>query len=357
MTRLRSALTTLFPLLAPAAGLCLLVGIVSSVGILHDALLTGLINLVVVIGLWIFIGNSGVLSFGHIGFMAIGAYTSALLTIPEVTKAFLLPQLPGLLRDTTLSAVPATAIAVLVVGAIAVVVGMPLMRLSGLAASIATLSGLIIVNVVISNWTALTAGTGTLARIPTTTNVGSALVVALGAMAVGFAFRQSRAGLRLRASREDLVAAQASGVREVRLRLLAFTISAMVVAAGGTLYAHDLGSISPDAFYFETTFLTIAMLVVGGMNSLLGAVVGTATISVISEILSRLENSGALPVGTQGVVLSLVVIAILILRPQGITRGREAELPRRRGKGAPNVSPAPSPTPPVEALTTSQQRR
>lgn len=329
MNAVRRLLESVWPLLVPSAGLVLTVGVLSLFGGLQGSLVSALINLTLVVGLWTFTGNSGVLSFGHASFMAIGAYVGALLTIPEMTKSFLLPDLPGLIRTTTLSTEAALVVAALAAAVVAVVAGAPLMRLSGLAASIATLSGLVIVNVVVSNWTALTGGTGTLAQIPITTGVWTALFAALLAMAVGFAFQRSASGLRLRASREDLVAARAIGVREARDRLVAFALSAMTVAVGGGLYGHYLGSISPDAFYLNVTFLAIAMLVVGGLHSLSGAVVGTAVISTITEVLRHVESAGTIPAGVQGIVLSALVIASLALRPDGITGGREASFPKR----------------------------
>lgn len=295
----------------------------------RDFVITTGIYLMLVVGLWTFTGVSGVLSFGHISFMAIGAYASALLTVPVATKSILLPDLPGLLAD----AAPSTVVSYLVAGAVAAlvaaVVGIPLMRLSGLAASISTLALLVIVNTLISNADAITGGTTTLSSIPTSTTLPAIVVASVVAIVVAAAFGGSSSGLRLRASREDLAASRALGIRETRLRLIAFVLSAAVVGLAGAFYAHYLGSISADAFSFNVTFLTIAMLVVGGTTSLSGAIAGTLFISVITEVFQRLEDHGVLAAGWRQMALAAVVIAVLALRPTGLTRGRDIAVPKR----------------------------
>ena len=134
----------------------------------------------------------------------------------------------------------------------------------------------------------------------------------------------------LRASRDDDVAAKASGVRTVRERLIAFVLSAAIVGAGGGLYAEFLGSMTVDEFYLEMTFVTLAMLVVGGIGSLSGAVVGVVVVTFVVEFLRTLEHgisvgptTFALPSGSQEIGLGVVMALILILRPTGLTGGRE----------------------------------
>ena len=110
-----------------------------------------LIDLILVVGLYIFVGNSGVFSFGHVAFMGLGAYACGLITMSVTTKSILLPNLPGFLAHAHLATTPAVVVAGAFAGAFAFVVAIPLMRLSGLAAGIATLSLLVIVSDVISN--------------------------------------------------------------------------------------------------------------------------------------------------------------------------------------------------------------
>lgn len=311
------------------AGVSGLTGLCLALGGLDDVVARGLIYMVMVIGLSIFTSNSGVLSFGHVSFVAIGAYIGAILTIPTLTKDFLLPDLPGFLAGEPLPGFVTLLIAMGCCALLALVAGAPLMRLSGLAAGIATLSGLVIVYTVLRNYDELTGGTGTLGKIPVTVGTGTALVGVLIALVVAHLFSSSRTGLRLKASREDLVAAEAMGVKVERDRLRAFVLSAMVMGASGWLLAHYLGSITPDSFYISLTFLLIAMLVIGGLTSLSGAVVGTVLLTAITEVFQRLEDAGTTKPGTQYLAVSILLIVILALRPRGLTDGRDLALPAK----------------------------
>ena len=153
---------------------------------------------------------------------------------------------------------------------------------------------------------------------------------------VAFAYQLSRFGRRLRATREDAAAAQASGIHVYRERLVAFTLSGALAGFAGGLLVHELGSITTDQVYLELTFITLAMLVVGGVGSLWGAVVGALLISGLDSLLGDAENTIhvgfrlTLPDGTRLVTLGAVMALVLILRPSGLTRGREFGLPRRR---------------------------
>ncbi len=136
--------------------------------------------------------------------------------------------------------------------------------------------------------------------------------------------------MKLRATREDDVAARALGIDVYRQRLIAFTLSAFFVGIGGVLYGHFLGVISIDVFFLDTTFLTLAMLVVGGMRSLAGAVFGVLIVSAVIEVLRQLETGIgfggfvlSVPSGTQEIVLAIAMILIFLYRPRGIMGSRE----------------------------------
>lgn len=316
-------------LLGPAA-VVVLVALLADAGTLAQqrTVTLMLVDLVFVIGLYVFIGNSGVLSFGHASFMGIGAYTTALLTIPELQKSFLLPSLPGFLASAQAPDLIALFVGAVVAMLVALLLAAPLMRLSGLPAGIATLAVLIIVFVVLSQ--SVTGETRTLVGIPLSLTLWGALAAALVAMAVAFAFQSSGTALRLRASREDEVAARSVGIGVTRERTVAFVISAGIVAVSGSMFAHLQGSITPDAFYFDITFLTLTMLVVGGTNSLWGAVLGTLVVTGIAELLRQLEKGFSLGFvevaerpGLTEVGLGVLLLIILILRPTGLTGGRE----------------------------------
>lgn len=284
-----------------------------------------LINLVIVVGLYTFIGNSGVLSFGHTSFVAVGAYASALVTIPLATKSTLLPDLPGFIADASFALLPAALTAGLVAMVVGAVAGLAVVRLSGIQASIATFAVLVIVQTVLSNWSSLTRGEMTMTGVPLSTDMGGPLLAAIAAIAIAYAYTESRFGFRLRATREDGLGARALGISIGRERFIAFVISAFIVGIGGHLYAHLVGSFSPSTFYLDLTFLTLAMLIVGGRNSLAGAIVGTVVISVFLELVRRGEAGFVgitLPAESQGVAFALLTLAILIAKPNGIMGGR-----------------------------------
>lgn len=295
-----------------------------------------LLNLMLVIGLYVFVGNSGVFSFGHVAFMALGAYACALLTIPVISKGLLLPDLPQVLATAELATPVAVLLSSAFVGLLAFLVSVPLMRLSGLAAGIASLALLVIVRDVVTNSATITGGSGNLTGIPSDVTRGGLLLWVIGAIVVAFLYQQSRFGRRLRASREDESAARAVGIHVERERRIAFTLSAVITAVAGGLYGHQLGSIGPDSFYLSTTFLVIAMMVVGGVHSMRGAVTGVVVVTAVTMILDRWEAGESalgvvlkVPAGTREIALALVVIVVLILRPEGISRGREVPLPSR----------------------------
>ncbi len=295
-----------------------------------------LILIIVTVGLYIFIGNSGVLSFGHIAFMAIGAYGAAWLTCNPMLKQFTMSGLPQFILKNSFPLLPAAIVSALLAAIVAFFVGLVLMRLSGIAAAIGTFAFLIIIYVVYSNWTSVTGGTSSVSGLPIYVGPWISLCWALVTMVAAFLYQRSRYGLALRSSREDMVAAKSAGVNIFRQRLLAFVISAFFVGLGGVMYGSYMGIIDPEAFYLDLTFITIEMLVVGGMNSLSGAVIGVVLISIFLEFLTFVEsgvNIGSLvlslPPGAQQVGLGIVMILILIFRNNGITGNREIRLPRK----------------------------
>jgi branched-chain amino acid transport system permease protein len=317
--------------------------------------------LMIVLGLQIFSGNSGVLSFGHIAFMAIGAYTSALLTIPTAIKQFTYLSMPHFIKFWVFPAQLNWLEGTLAGGgfamAFALITSPPIVRLAGVQAGIATLALLVIVYVFDVQTSAITRGTSTQIGVPTTTTLRSVFVWALIFMVAAFAFQQSRFGLRLRASRENERAAKSVGVRVPIERAIAWTISGFVVGVAGALYGHYFGgTFGPDDFYFNNGFnivlLTIAMLVVGGMTSVTGAVVGCYFVTIIYEGFRRWEVNGIAgvtpPAGTSNFALAAALLLTLILRPNGITGGKEIpwptdwHLPRRpRGPRAAEAAPEP----------------
>lgn len=290
------------------------------------ALSTLLVYLVAVVGLYTFIGNSGVFSFGHVGFVAVGAYTTAAFVIPAGTKEAVFPGMPTMTLNPDL----ATLAGGLGAGVAGAVVAMVVSRLSGLAAALATFAFLSIVYAVASNLKSVTGGETGVFGVPLTTTPTSALPWALVAIAVAWAFGESRACLRLRATREDEVAARSLGIGVWRQRVLAFTVSAFLCGLAGGLLAQYLGTFNPQGFYLDMTLLTIAMLVVGGARSLSGAVVGSIFLALVREWLRHLEDGfsvadvevGAHP-GLQNLGMAVALLLVLLFIPTGLTRGKE----------------------------------
>jgi branched-chain amino acid transport system permease protein len=331
----------IWPPLALSICLVLTWALVDSFGdiVYKDTAVRLFITLIVVLGLQIFSGNSGVLSFGHIAFMAIGAYMSALLTIPTEIKKFTYLTMPNWLSywifPAQLSALEATLAAAGAAMLFALLTAGPIVRLAGVEAGIGTLAILVIVYVFDVQTSAITRGTSTQIGVPKTTTFVSVLIWALIFIGVAFVFKQSRRGLRLRASRENLRAAKSVGVRVPVERGIAWVLSGFVVGVAGALYGHYFVTFGPDDFYFNQGFnfvlISIAMLVVGGMTSVTGAVAGCYFVTVIYEAFRRWEVNGIAdvrpPSGTANFVLAVILLVTLVKRPKGLTGGKEIPWP------------------------------
>ncbi len=291
-----------------------------------------LVKVAIVAALYVFIGNSGVLSFGHISFVAVGAWTAGVLSVPAAEKPAIMPNLAGFLRDRTTGNLSSLALAALVGGACAFVVALPLMRLSGLAAGIATFGVLEITHNVLRYEERIGPGLNTFSSVPETTGLRQAALGALVVIVIAFAYGRSRFGRLLRATREDPAAARAVGASVYQQRLLAFTVSGLLAGLAGGLYVHLL-PLNTEAVYLDLTFITLAMLVIGGATSLWGAVVGALAVSALDSYLAVAENGTSLlgwhidlPAGTRVVVVGALMALVLILRPSGLTGGREFRL-------------------------------
>jgi branched-chain amino acid transport system permease protein len=286
-------------------------------------------------------GFTGVFSLGHIGFMALGAYTAAILSLPLREKQSYLPNLPGWLAnvhlDYQIGAFPlgfllATLIAGALVALLALPVGLVLMRLSGHFVAVATLGFLVIVRVILFNADDFTRGSRTFSNVTPYTNLWWVWGWALLTLYVVWRLKYSSFGRAMLAQREDRVAAQAIGIAVMPPRLLAFVISAFFTAVAGSLYAHFITSFSPTVFYFDLTFRVITMLVLGGMGSVSGSVVGVVVVLALAEALRRIEDATLL-YGMSLIVLAVVFILIIIFRREGLLGQRELALDRWFAKG------------------------
>lgn len=331
--RVYNLLTALF-LFAVTAALLLFTDLVASDYVRRIIVLLG-INIILVVSLNLSNGFTGVFSLGHVGFMAIGAYAAAILTLPLSLKSVNLPDLPAWLAGVEMSFLPATLIGGLLAALIALLVGLSLMRLSGPYVSVATMGFLVIVQVILVNWDSMTRGARTFAGVPPYSDLwwvwGWAIVTVYAVWRLG----RSSFGRSMMAARDDEIAAQSLGVSIMRSRLLAFCISAFFTAVAGSLWAHFITSFSPKSFYFAQTFSVITMLVLGGMGSVSGSIVGTAFITLLSEILRNAEMGlelGPLSIppvyGASQILMSIIFVLVIIFWPKGLLGDREIAFDR-----------------------------
>ncbi len=295
-----------------------------------------LIFIILTVSLNLTSGFTGVFSLGQIGFMALGAYASAILTLPLREKAAFLPDLPswlaGVHLDWSVGPLPvgflvATLIAGGLVSVIAWPVGRVLMRLSGHFVAVATLGFLVIVRVILFNADGFTRGSRTFSNVTQYTNLWWAGLWALVVVYVVWRIKRSTYGREMLAQREDRVAAQAIGIRVMEPRLLAFVVGAFFAGVAGSLYAHFITSFSPTVFYFDLTFRVITMLVVGGMGSVSGSIVGAVAIVALGEALRRVEDATLL-YGLSSIVLAAMFLVVITVRRGGLLGEREIPLDR-----------------------------
>ncbi|HEY9593313.1 MAG TPA: branched-chain amino acid ABC transporter permease, partial [Spirochaetia bacterium] len=191
----------------------------------------------------------------------------------------------------------------------------------------------VIVYVVLVNWDQVTRGARTFAGVPGYSTMWNVWVWAALTVLLVWRIGHSPAGRDMMAARDDAAAAQALGVNVMRSRLLAFCISAFLTGVAGSLWAHFITSFSPKSFYFTQAFNVITMLVIGGMGSVSGSVVGVVLVTIVSELLRNGERGlviGSFVVppiyGASQVVMAIIFILIIVFRPSGIMGGREIDL-------------------------------
>ena len=310
-----------------------------------------LVNLVIVLGLQVFVGNTGVLSFGHIGFVEIAAYTTALVAIPAASKASQLADAPWGIVDVELAPFVATVLAVLVTVAIGAVIGIAIARAGGLAATMITLAILFVTDQVVKNWDDLTKGATGLKDVPRLESRWLLYAAAFLGLLVAHFFQETRIGRFAIATREDELAAPALGVRTSTSRYAAWLVSIALVALGGALTAQRIGNVNPRQFTFEVGILVLAMLVVGGMRTVTGAVAGTILVTAGNELFRQLGDPQRLDIERfPDLFLGAALLLIMILRPGGLLGDLDiADWVRRRVRVADVVAPS-EPTPGTRPL-------
>lgn len=316
-----------------------------------------MINVVIVVGIGIFTGNSGVVSFGHIGFAGLGAYGVAILSASLASKQRRIPDAPLSLATVQLHPAVAMIVALALVAVFAAGLGLAIRRLSGTSATMITLAVLVVTYQVLNDWVSVTGGAEAFYGIPRVVTMWTAAGIMFVALVVASTFKESPIGLQLQAVREDELAAASMGADVRRAKFAGWVLSAVVSAAGGALLGLYLGSITPTDFYLSLTLTTMAMVFVGGVRGVTGIVVGVVMVTVGREVFRYLGDGPtigglhlpAIP-GLTDIFLGLVITLTMILRPKGLLDDWEIDrlLPKRwrragRARPVPRVAGSHSP--------------
>ncbi len=274
-------------------------------------------------------GITGIFSLGHAGFMAIGAYTSALLTMSVQQKemTFILDKLIWPFNSIQIPFLPATLIGGLVAAGFAFLIGWPSLRLSGDYLAITTLGFSEIIRILALNLRSVTNGALGLKGIPTYTNVWWAWGWLFATVLFIASLVNSSYGRALKAIREDRVAGESMGINVFRHQLMAFVVGGFFAGIAGSLYAHWLSTIDPRTTTIGVllTFNALIMIVIGGLGSISGAIIGAALFAFLTEWLRFLEESirifsfefSGIP-GMRMLVLSALFVIVMIFWPRGI---------------------------------------
>lgn len=293
-----------------------------------------LVTISLALSIQVFSGPTGIMSFGHVAFMGVGAYVGALLAISPAIKSTLAPGLPEFLINTEMSLPLILPIAFVAGVLVSGIVGLVMARMEETAMAMATVSLLLLFGVLFSGLDTITGGAQGVYSVPEQTTVWVALAVALGMVCVTQLFARSRTGIQLRASRSSALAARSLGVRLTRLRWVAWTLAGGLIAVAGAVWAGQALAFAPGGFGFELTFTLLSALVVGGMSSVTGTVLGAATLTLVFEVLRRVEAEVAITGLTQ-ISVAVLILLILYRYPDGLLGIRELPeiLKRRRAGG------------------------
>jgi branched-chain amino acid transport system permease protein len=287
------------------------------------------ISIVLAVSLNLVNGFTGQFSIGHAGFMAVGAYTAAMFSLHVGV---------GWVRALEAASVPAAIaegaallVALLLGGAAAAVagylVGLPSLRLRGDYLAIVTLGFGEIIRVIITNVDAVGAARG-LPGIPAWANFFWVGLAVTAVVLVAKRLANSTHGRALFAIRDDEVAAEALGVDTTRYKVLAFVISSFFAGLAGGLFAQYNAYLHPNSFTFLKSIEVIAMIVLGGLGSISGAILGAVVLTVLPEALRSAQE-------LRMVIYSLMLIILMITRPGGLLGSRELNLTSLFRKRAP----------------------
>lgn len=288
-------------------------------------------------------GFTGLFSLGHAGFMAIGAYTVAILTMPTAMKElnfFMKPMMPALLniKMPVISLLPgalneglwfvfALLMGGIMAGIFGFLIGAPVLKLTDDYLAIATLGFSEIIRIVIINLQSITNGALGLKGIPQKTNLMWSWSMAVVTILFIYLLMKGSYGKAFKGIREDEIAARSMGINLFKHKVMSFTIGSFLAGIGGGLLAASLGTIDPTLFKFALTFNILLIVVLGGMGNILGTVVSAIIITVAMELLRFLDEAmnfgffktSALP-GLRMVVFSLILMIVVIFKKDGFVK-------------------------------------
>ena len=255
------------------------------------------INLIVAVGLNLVIGFTGQFSFGSAGFMAIGAYSSAIIS------ARMAPTWGTIFLSMLIGAI--------VAGIVAIIVGYPTLRLKGDYLAIATLGVSEIIRILIMNGGDLTNGAAGLSGIILFTDWGMTFIFAVVVIVLILNFINSPSGRATLSVREDEIASESMGINVTRVKVIAFTIGAMVTAVAGSLYAGFIGTVTPKDFTWMKSVDALIIVVLGGLGSITGTIIAAVILGLLNMFL---QDFGAIRM----IIYSLILILVMIFRPGGL---------------------------------------
>ena len=269
-----------------------------------------LIYILLAVSLNIAVGLMGQLSLGHAGFIAIGGYTAAL-----VSKSMIFSGLPGFIQ-LFISSI-AGGIVAAIFGAL---LGASTLRLRGDYLAIITLAFGEIIKYVIQNLDFLGGATG-LKNIPNITNFSNSFVFVVISVIIMTMIMTSRKGREIISIRENEIAAENIGININRVKLYGFALSAFFAGIGGSLFAHNIGILTPDKFGFVFSIEILVMVVFGGLGSITGAIISAIMLTLLNEQLREVSQFRYL-------VYAIILIVLMIFRSEGLLGTKELTIPR-----------------------------
>jgi len=270
-------------------------------------------------------GYAGLFSLGHAAFMAIGAYTSTLLTFPlSLREAYELPMLPTFLGgpDAVWPFFPALCMGGLLASLAALLIGAPVLRLRGHYLSVASLGFVVIITTFAKTMKSITRGPMGISAIPSYTNIYWTYLWLFITVYVVWRLVNSRFGRAIMALREDETAAQVLGIYPMKYKLFSFVVGAFFAGVAGGLYAHFTKAIRPFEFSFFLTFQIVVMLILGGMGTIGGPIVGAVSLLALRYALKPLEEHFKI-YGLIEIIYAVLLIVVMLFKPEGLVGRRK----------------------------------